>query len=432
MYLKRISTSSFRLALAALIAVSAVLPLSAKTIKQPELRPLSPLTMAQGGSSVATARGYESLFTNPAGIARTEGMELTLPSFSLWTYSQPGLLLQTIGALGADESLSENDDDDDPMVSALKEQFTTNGFGVGSALGFGYVNNGIGLGLSFVTDSYLHGEAFPLGLEGTIQQQMSLAVGYARPFELGPVALALGGTLRPTLRIVSLVDSDTSAELVSQFFGVDVDNDGNGDNGENGGENGGLYDTITALNGWGVAFDLGMMATYESFTLGVQARNLFNTRMEYSRNSLNDIAGALSSGGLPEKSSDSSDPSYVKENYVIPVEYSFGVAWHPDLGETNTIFRPTLHGQITDPFKLTDQDRDRARSFWTRVHVGTQLRLLDFFDLRFGLNQGYFTSGFGVQLAFMEVNFAMFSQEYGRYPGDQRVSGSAVEFAFRF
>ncbi len=415
------------LLVAVIVGAMAPTGADAETIKQREFRPISPRIMGQGGSHVAIARGYESLFTNPAGIAWTETPELTIPSLTFWAHSRPDLLLPTIGAFGADETL--DDQDGDPVLDTLKEQFTTNGFGLGMSLGIGYVGHRIGLGLNIAADSYLYGETFPLGLEGEIQQQMTFTVGYGHPFEIGPVSLAVGGALRPTLRIVSLVDSDTAADLIAQFFDVDVDE--NGTNGDNGDEPD-LFDSITALNGWGVGFDAGLLAQYQSFTFGVQARNLFNTRMEYSRNDLGEIMGALASGGLPSRPTDSDDPAFVAEKYEIPVEYSFGVAWHPDLGETAAIFDPRLHVQVTDPFKLTDQDQDRARSFWTRVHLGTELTFLNFFDWRLGLNQGYFTTGFGVDLAFFNINFALYSQEFGRYPGDQQVGGAALEFAFRF
>ncbi|SIQ92725.1 hypothetical protein SAMN05920897_11856 [Alkalispirochaeta americana] len=393
----------------------------ASTVKQPEFRPLSPRIMGQGGSFTAIAQGYDSLFTNPAGVARSEGPRLTIPSMTLWVHSRPGKILPTIGAMGADESL-DSDDDDDPIIKNLKEQFTTNGFGLGAALGIGYIGSRVGLGLNIAMDSYLYGETFPLGLQGEIQQQLMLAVAYAYPLEIGPVSLSLGAALRPTLRIVSLVDSDTAAELISRYFDVEVEG---ADDDED------LMDSITALNGWGVSFDAGLLATYGSVTLGVQARNLFNTQMDYSRNSLREIADSLMEGGLPEKSSDQDDPSYVKENYVIPMEFSFGIAWRPDLGDTRLIINPVIHAQVTDPFKMTDQDSDKARSMWTRLHFGTEVEMLNFLALRFGVNQGYATAGFGMDLSLLSVNFAIFAREFGRYPGDQQVSGAALEFAFR-
>ncbi len=420
------------LLLPVLLFLVTVLPsgLHAETVRQPEFRRMDPILMGQGGSSVASATGYSALFTNPAGLASEEDNGLTLPSVTVWVHSRPDLLLSTIGTFSGDASDTTADGEEksqeELIIDVLREQFTTNGFGLGAALGTGYVRNRVGLGLEIGTNSYLYGETFPLGLEGELTTQVSLAVGYAQPLFLGPVSLSLGGALRPVIRVSSFIGSETAADLITTFTGVET-----GD-GEADGSSDDLLDTITALNGWGVSFDAGLLLNYQSFTLGVQGRNLLNTRVDYSNNSLNEILDAARAGGLPSKPTDSSDPSYVSDTYIIPAEISFGAAWRPDLGEYFQVFDPKLHAQVTDPFKITDQNRDQPRSFWTRLHFGTELTLLNFFDLRFGVNQGYFTLGTGLDLGFLEIQYAIYSQEYGRYPGDRQVGGAALEFAFRF
>jgi hypothetical protein len=417
-------------ALIAFLLVTAM-ALPAETVRQKEFRPLSPEILGQGGSFVAVADGYNSLYTNPAGLAQTMEREITLPSLSVWVHSRPDLLLSTIGALGGEEISSDGGDGEEPtrdelIINNLREQFTTNGFGVGSALGLGYVGNRIGIGMNVATDSYLYGDTFPLGLEGEITSQFTLAFGYAHPFQVGPVDLSVGGTLRPSLRITSIVGSETAADLITQFTGVDT---GEGDGAEDGEED--LLGSIDALNGWGVAFDAGLLAGYRDFSLGLQLRNLFNTNMQYSLNSLDDVFSALGAGGLPSVPEEG-DPEYVSDRYIIPMELSVGGAWQPDLGAISAFVDPELHIQITDPFGAADLDPDRPNSFWTRVHVGTELTFLRFFDMRFGINQGYFTMGGGMDLMFLDVQFALFSQEFGRYPGDQQVGGAALEFALRF
>lgn len=411
-----------------LLGLCAAFSLAAETVRQPEFRVRSPEIMGQGRSYVAVAEGYEALFSNPAGIAETRLPQWTAPSLTTWVYSRPDLLLSTIGALGGDDVQTAADDPDttrdDLIIDALTEQFTTNGFGVGSAIGFGYVGNRIGLGLRLGVNSYLYGDTFPLGLEGEIDSQFTAVVGYAQPFQIGPVRLTLGGALRPTLRISSFVDSDVAADLIEQFIGIETGDDGDG--------NQDLTESIRALNGWGVAFDLGTRVQYRSFAVAAQLRNAFNTTMEYSNNTLAEIQDALSAGGLPRQTNDSADPAYVEDSYVIPAELSIGAAWQPDLGLWSSIVDPELHFQITDPFGRTDPDRNVPRSFWTRMHVGSEIRLLNFFDLRFGVNQGYFTLGTGLSLVFLDINFALYNEEFGRYPGDQPVGGAALEFAFRF
>lgn len=406
------------------LAVLGLPSVAAETVRQKEFQPANPEILGQGGSFVAVAEGFNSLYTNPAGLAMTPEPELTLPSLTFWAYSRPDLLLPTIGALGGQSVSSdgENQSRDQLILDNLSEQFTTNGFGVGTGVSFGYVGNRLGIGLNLAVDSYLYGDTFPLGLEGEITSHLMLAFGYAQPFRIGPVDLSLGGVLRPNLRITSIVGSDTAADLITQFTGVSTGDSGGG---------GDLTSSITALNGWGVAFDTGLLASYRSYRLGLQARNLFNTGMQYSRNSLADILSALSSGGLPSAPSEG-DAAFVSETYIIPMELTVGGAWQPDLGELSFLIDPELHMQYAGLFGTGQLDPQRPTSAWTRISIGTELTMLRFFDLRFGLNQGYFTTGFGMDLMFLELQFALYSQEFGRYPGDQQVGGAALEFALRF
>ncbi len=413
-----LSTPRRVLLLAVLLCVGGGFTLAADPVKQREFQPMNPTVMAQGGSSRVTATGYAGLFQNPAGLGFTPEPELVLPSYTVWVHSRPDLLLSTIGAFSADETETE-DEDDNPILTSLRDQFTTNGFGLGTSLGLGWAGNGLGFGMNLGLDSFLYGETFPLGLEGEINAQFSFAIGYAQPFDLGPVQLSVGGALRPTLRITSFVTSETAANLISTFLGVDTGGDEE-DQPE-------LLDTLRALNGWGVAFDAGLMARWRPVTVGVQARNLLNTNMRYSSNTMNEILDALSSGGLPGTASED-----LTRDYITPLEVSFGAAWDPDLGAIGSIVDPRIHFEIRDAFLTTDQDRERPRSYWTRLHMGTELRLLSFFDLRLGINQGYVTTGFGVNLGVLRVNYAIYRQEFGRYPGDRPVGGSALEFALQY
>ena len=57
--------------------------------------PVSPEVMGQGGSFVAAAHGYNSLFYNPAGFARPDG-SFTLASATAWMYSRPDRILAAL------------------------------------------------------------------------------------------------------------------------------------------------------------------------------------------------------------------------------------------------------------------------------------------------------------------------------------------------
>jgi|GEM_PF-727412 len=56
------------------------------------------------------------------------------------------------------------------------------------------------------------------------------------------------------------------------------------------------------------------------------------------------------------------------------------------------------------------------QAFFARLRLGVQARV-KVFTLRTGLNQGYPTFGGGLSLGFMDLDYAYFGREEGRYPG---------------
>lgn len=398
------------LTLATLFSVN----LAADPIKQEPFIPFNPEVLAQGGSFAAVAEGYNAFFTNPAGYALTEG-EATFPTSTTWVHAKPDAVLPMLAAIDGDNE-GASGSTEEVVVDLLEEQLTTNGFGLGTSLGFGYIGDRFALALNYGIDTYFYGRSFPLGLTGESTTELTFIAGYARNFHAGPVQIAAGANLRPLIRVYSLINSDTTAALLTDFTGV-----------ETGADSGSPLESIDAFNGWGVGVDAGVIARYRSFSLGIQGRDLFNTRLRYSLNSAQEVLDALGRGGLPA----SSQESIGAGDYIIPMEISFGAAYQPDLGALSNFVDPEIHAQVTDPFKVTDQDRDNPRSFWTRLHFGTEVTLLNFFDLRMGLNQGYLTLGAGLDLLFLETHFSVFTRELGRYPGDRPTSGAALEFALR-
>lgn len=404
--------------LALLVVAVSLAPLPAETILQEEFRPFNAEIMGQGGSSAAVAEGLAALMTNPALIPYTEGTELSFPALTFWAHTRPDLLLRTAAALSGQDI--EQSNQQELIIDVLTQQFTTNGFGVGTSATVGWVGPRAGIGLEVGADVYIYGDTFPLGLQGEIDSHISLMIGYGQPFVVGPIDLSVGVALRPHVRVNSFIESREALTLLSSFIGLDT-----------GGGSTDPLQAITALNGFGVSFDGGALMRWRSFTAAVQARNLLNTTMAYTNNSLQTIIDRLAVGALPNAAR-VGDAEYVGDSYVIPLELTFGLAWQPDLGRLSALVRPELHAQIVDPFGLTDPNPTRPRSLWTRMHIGTEIRLLDFVDLRAGLNQGYVTAGFGAKLAFLELNYAIFSRELGRFPGDQRSSGVALDIAVRF
>ena len=116
-----------------LFLAAAGLPAFGGEVDSP-LRPASPQILGQGGSVVATASGYDALFSNPAGFASSEG-SFTYYTSSFWLYANP---LRAFLALV--------DSDSSSLQDFMEDQLTSGGFGFGNADGLGYVGRGFGVG----------------------------------------------------------------------------------------------------------------------------------------------------------------------------------------------------------------------------------------------------------------------------------------------
>ncbi|TVR56070.1 MAG: hypothetical protein EA426_14115 [Spirochaetaceae bacterium] len=380
-------------------------------IRERPLQILNPVVMAQGGSFTANTTGYPSLFTNPAGFGSSRG-HLTIASFNPWFHTLPDNIPELIRAV----ELMGGDEGDDEMFDFLVNEITTNGLGLGFAGGIGYTGRGLGLGVTVAGDAFISGRPFPFGVKGVMTSEVSLVGGLALPITFGPARFSLGANVRPFMRVHAPMGSAEVAALLGGFFEEDDDADD-------------PFGNLTALNGFGIAIDAGLIAEFSALSFGLSVRDLGNTRLNYSRDSMSDVMDALDAGGLPPGATEADGDRYVAETHEIPMRVNLGAAFRPISGPLSILFDPVIHGQITDVF---DNASEKPTSIWTRVHLGTEVRLLRFLSARAGLNQGYVTLGGGVHLLFLDVNFAVYTREMGRNPGDKPSSGASIEASIRF
>jgi hypothetical protein len=403
------ATPTVPLIVALLIFIAGLLP--ANTVREAPVAVFDPVHMAQGDSSVASARGYRSLFINPAAFALGRG-SFTLLNLQGWVHSSPTQAVETMQLFFADSDI-----EDDSTLERIEGQLSSNGMGIGASGGVGYVGGGLGIGLRFASDSFFFGEELPGGITGTSTSEISFVGGLGFPFELGPVQVAAGGSVRPFVRVRSLFDNDASDAALQKYLGVP----GGGDED---------YQDITrSLNGFGFSLDAGLLLQYSDFTLGLAGRHLGDTRLNYSENSLSEVNESLSSGALPEEKREGEEGYIPAGRHVIPTRFDIGLMWAPRPWE---VARPQLHVELRDPMGWADPSGTGSQPFIYRTHVGGELELMRFFSLRAGLNQGRPTGGLGLRLFFLDLNMALYGRELGKQQGDTSSAGAALEFGIRF
>jgi len=362
--------------------------------------PQSPVALAQGGSAIANTQGFNSFFYNPAGFSRGSGGFTVLSSDS-WIYSRPDLLISQIAQniAGAQTSAS--------LINFINSQVTTGGIGAGSSLGVGYVGDGFGLGAVFILDSSLFGPTL-LGVTGDLTATLGFIGGLSIPFDLGGgMKVHVGADIRPMIRIHTPISNSNALSILTALT--------------SGGDVGAALSSAATVYGSAIGLDLGAIAELGWFSVGLSIRDLGGTQFNYSSNSFGSVTGNLASfGGFPPGSSPTN-------TYVIPMDVGVGFSFHPDLGRTSYFFDPSISFDMRNIFGAIDGTAD----FWTLLHAGTEIRLMNVVTFRGGVDQGYLTIGGGVKLLIFDWNMAIFTQELGAHLGDRPESGMTFSLDLR-
>jgi len=363
------------------------------TVADPPFTPMSPSIMAQGGSSIATVRGYDALFSNPAGFAGNDA-SLTLLSANPWVYANPARAIPPLI------------DDWGNALDVISEEIVTGGFGVGASSGIAYVGKGLGLGVSLIVDSYLYGDNL-LGASGYAHATVAFIGGYAASFDLLGMQCHVGAALRPMFRIHAPLSNQDLLEYINLFTDAE--------------DMFAALSEVDVLHGIGLGVDAGAVVDLGNLKLAVAARDIGGTKFVYNASEMGDVLQSFEQGfpkGTPVEGAVS----------AIPMNLSVGAALDPDSGFLTQILDPVFHVELRDLLGVIHE----KKSPWTLLHIGAQLRVFSLISLRAGLYQGYLTMGAGLNLGIAEVNAAVFCREMGRHLMDRPNAGMTAEVALRF
>ena len=99
----------------------------------------------------------------------------------------------------------------------------------------------------------------------------------------------------------------------------------------------------------------------------------------------------------------------VNERYETHPAYRIGIAWTTELGPFSQTALAVDYLKQTRPII--------SQSVLTRLHAGIEAQVGRRLALRAGLNQGYTTAGFGLDMGLVEVSYAYFGVETGPRAG---------------
>jgi hypothetical protein len=375
------------------IALSSLLLsfLSAQTVLSP-LVPKDAKSMAMGGTFSSLSSGFEGLYGNPAAFAADKG-QFTILDLSAWTYVKPTSSNISKGMAIANGEASE---------AEIGDFVTDNGLGGGFSGGLGYVGRGLGIGAYIVADTVASGATLAGAMvDSTAVANVVLGLGF--PLKFGALRLDLGGDVRPYYR----VDSAGAGWAFSDFIGALT----------SGGDMSSTLMGEQVSSGFGLAMDFGGKLSWKDLSLGLSVRDV-TPSFRTTDGTVKALLTQLSSGNLPTASG--------SESSIFLPNVNAGVAWKPRL--IPHFIEPALCLEVQDPVSVV---RD-GESVWNLLHAGAEVKFLSFFSLRAGLNKGWASAGFGLDLLFLEIDGAAFTEELGSHPGDSGRSGIALTAAIRF
>jgi hypothetical protein len=114
-------------------------------------------------------------------------------------------------------------------------------------------------------------------------------------------------------------------------------------------------------------------------------------------------------------------------------------SWAGDPYRSKTSFNFGISAKKTDAWifdhwllamETTDIGNNDFGSFYRTLHFGTEAAW-SVFRLRGGINQGYFTAGLGIDLAFLQLNVATYGEELGLNPGVLEDRRYALQLGFQ-
>lgn len=363
---------------------------------QPPFLPFCVDVMGMGEAFTANSKGYSSLFYNPAGFAMGD-YSLTLVTASPWIYTDPLTLFRLPGMSG---SVKEE---------TISSEILSGGYGNGIHAGIGFVKNGLGLGASFIMDSYFSAEDNINNMTGNVHMTLGFILGYAHAFTFNNIILSIGGDIRPMARVYVPVPNTLALDIFESYVvdGADLF---------------GILGNTSALYGLGIGFDAGVIIQFGNFKCGLSVRDMGGTQFDFRESPFNEVMNSLADSGIFPQ--DGVRPDGV---YKIPMNISTGVSYHPDLGSLSEIVDPQIHLDFKDIANVILEEK----SLLLLPHLGLELALFDIVTIRGGFAEGYFSAGMGINVLFLDLNLAFFTRENGDFPGEIPGSSSVIELAVR-
>lgn len=342
---------------------------------------------AIGGVHAALADDFSALFSNPAGFVSAKN-ELSVAELTLEAYGPLFDLVDSVSTYLKDGQLD--------LSGLVGSRGLTTGLDIVGPLSFGWVGRGLGFGV--FNRSNLSAAAQGMDISAIASEDLLLVGGYAFRFSPGgghdiDLGFLAKGFLRGSFEL------ESSILTVTDLFSGDI------------------MATRPFTSTAGVGLDVGLRYGFaNTIAAAVVCRDAYSPALVTSYSSINSF---LSSGGTP-----------TADYGTIAPRLDFGIVYTPRFPFLERFLSGFVvavdYRDILDLFALI------PRNPILNVAVGMEVVLLDVLSLRAGISEALPSAGFGLDMKFMRLDFAMRGIEYGLDPGFNPVFAMDLGLLFRY
>ena len=347
--------------------------------------------LGMGGAVLADPDNTQSIWTNPAGLAEQD-IQFSLPSVGFTIYNP----LAIVKASETSEKFDEK-----AALDAILNSLTT-GYGklldVDAQVSFSA--GGFGLGFNVKDSIYTYA---PKGSTGGASSKFydaitsDIVLGYG--FRLGPsprFSIDLGATAG--LSILTYTENFGVSDLASAI-------------------DGGADALLAKVENTPIAFGYAI-----PITIGAKA----NLPLGFAVAAVANINNSYDMKIAPNYKA-MEDDSIEMEGFTIedPFSFDLGASW--SMNFLGKFFRPVVAVDIEDVFGLIASKDYSTENLIQHVNIGAEVRGLWIFDIRAGINDGYWTAGAAIDLGIIKLDAAYYWQEMGNALGQKGVDALTIK-----
>ncbi|AEC01509.1 hypothetical protein [Parasphaerochaeta coccoides] len=368
-------------------------------------------SVSMGGAGLAVPEKTDGLFINPASLGQRRFF-LSMPSVAMTVYNVAAMENENI-IERFQEAIDENDDA--KLLNAIHSYLGTIGYGKGEivstdvsmSVGFG------SFGFGIVAQERMHtlnDTGTTSGIDVIAELNAGFVAGYGLRIPLSEyVSLDVGASAKFLYRSYS--KAIPLLETVTKFVN---DNDALEK----------LKEETPVMGGYAIPVDVGATVNLPfGLSAGLVVRNLNGAYRMRVFDNVETLFQALDSGSLLK---DDPDSFTVK----TPWSLDAGLAWTPKVA--GGVLMPTIAVDLADITGFKKEKGNFGHMIANHLNIGAELKILNTFDLRFGLNKGYMSVGAGIDLFVARIDATYYWREFGQKIGDKPLDALSVRVNLGF